>query len=238
MPSKSVSMHEAHLGHAFLWPFKWLAKLIMVVSGLALLVMTLFLMSSSLLWEGQAESFAAYIFRQAIESTYSGADPSLTTAFAQLIVRGLYWLFFEFTMLHQALERFADPTPVNMLDTMWRNAVIVPYQSEIRIAMWAIQVFGVRLAVILSVVPLLGITYAVAFSDGVCERYIRRACAGRESSGLYHRAKYLQLTAGAFCALLYLCAPWVINPIYTLLPFVMFVGLFARLQWKYYKKYL
>ena len=39
MPSKSVSMHEAHLGHAFLWPFKWLAKLIMVVSGLALLVM-------------------------------------------------------------------------------------------------------------------------------------------------------------------------------------------------------
>ena len=41
--------------------------------------------------------------------------------------------------------------------------------------------------------PLLLLLYAVGAADGFTQRAIRRACGGRESASLYHRAKYLQL---------------------------------------------
>jgi Flp pilus assembly protein TadB len=70
------------------------------------------------------------------------------------------------------------------------------------------------------------------------ERYLRRAGAGRESSSLYHRAKYLQLTGGVLIAVIFLCAPWHINLVWLFLPVAVFTCCVTRMQWKYYKKYL
>ncbi|MGB5103857.1 MAG: DUF4400 domain-containing protein [Steroidobacteraceae bacterium] len=57
------------------------------------------------------------------------------------------------------------------------------------------QLLGVRAAILARFAPLLLLLYAVGAADGFTQRAIRRACGGRESASLYHRAKYLQLAA-------------------------------------------
>lgn len=100
------------------------------------------------------------------------------------------------------------------------------------------QIFAVRTALYLASLPLLALLAGVATADGFVARARRKACAGRESASLYHRAKL----AVSFVAILgyVVCvgAPLMVEPSEFLLPIVLLVALAVRLKVAYYKKYL
>lgn len=99
------------------------------------------------------------------------------------------------------------------------------------------QIFAVRTALYLTSLPLFALLVGVALADGFVARARRKACAGRESASLYHRAKL----GVSFVAILgYVAcvgAPSMVEPGRLLLPVVLLVTLAVRLQVAYYKKY-
>lgn len=100
------------------------------------------------------------------------------------------------------------------------------------------QVIAIRSAIVVSFVPWIGLLYLLAFVDGAVERSRRRYGAGRESSTLYHRAKYFQVTFSTAILVAYLWWPGDVNPSLILVPTILACAVMARLQIKYYKKYI
>jgi integrating conjugative element membrane protein (TIGR03747 family) len=100
------------------------------------------------------------------------------------------------------------------------------------------QLLGVRLATLAMMAPLLVLVYLVAAADGLTQRAIRRACGGRESASLYHRAKHLQVMLLVMGGVLVLIQPVSIDPRLVGVPVALLVGILARLQWACYKKHL
>lgn len=95
-----------------------------------------------------------------------------------------------------------------------------------------------RLICLAALLPLLAGAYLLGFIDGLVARAIRIAGAGRESASLYHRDKWLLAVVGAAAPACYLALP-IALPLAQVAPFAgLGVLLLARLQWKYYKKYL
>jgi hypothetical protein len=86
--------------------------------------------------------------------------------------------------------------------------------------------------------PLLMLVYLVAAADGLTQRAIRRACGGRESASIYHRAKHLQVMLLVMGGVLVLIHPVSIDPRLAGVPVALLTGLLARLQWACYKKHL
>ena len=105
-------------------------------------------------------------------------------------------------------------------------------------AMIGTQLLGVRLATLGMMVPLLVLVYLIAAADGLAQRAIRRACGGRESASLYHRAKHLQVMLVVIGGVLVLILPASIDPRLVGVPVAFLVGILARLQWVCYKKHL
>jgi integrating conjugative element membrane protein (TIGR03747 family) len=149
----------------------------------------------------------------------------------------LYEVAFKLTGIHDMGSRFANGAPLSIPDTIARNTYLANYEA-IQVAMTGIQLFGVRLAVLLTSLPLFGLAYVVAMVDGLAQRAIRRASGGHESSSIYHRAQYFQVSLHCMFATLCLLLPLSIDPRWILLPGVTVLAILVHLQWKYYKKHL
>jgi hypothetical protein len=162
-----------------------------------------------------------------------GAGPRVITAPAN----ALYALVFEATGIHGMGARFSEAAAVSIPDTVLRRGYLAS-RDCIEAAMLGTQRVGVRAAILTRFTPLLLLLYGVAVADGFAQRAVRRACGGRESAGLYHRAKFLQvavLALGGASLLLWpgpvrwaLCVP---------LGAILAAGL-CRAQWTYYKKHM
>ncbi|MCE9569950.1 MAG: DUF4400 domain-containing protein [Rhodocyclales bacterium] len=149
----------------------------------------------------------------------------------------MYALVFGVTGIHDMGIRFAQGTALSIPDTIVRNAYLANIEI-IEVAMIGTQLLGVRLATLGMMVPLLVLVYLIAAADGLTQRAIRRACGGRESASLYHRAKHLQVMLLAMGGALVLMLPVSIDPRLVGVPVALLVGLLARLQWACYKKHL
>lgn len=158
-------------------------------------------------------------------------------SFAVTAANFLYEVVFKLTGIHDMGSQFAVGVPVSIPDTIARNTYLANYEA-IQVAMTGIQLFGIRLAVLLASLPLFGVAYAVAMADGLAQRAIRRASGGHESSSIYHRAKYFQISIVSATAALWLVMPFSIDPRWISLPGVIVLVLLVRLQWLYYKKHL
>lgn len=113
------------------------------------------------------------------------------------------------------------------------------YQTEqIMLAITANYIFAARTAIFIAALPLALLIYFVAIADGLPARAIRRDSAGRESSSLYHRGKLSQAFLAATVYVCFLASPQSINPLIVLIPTLLACGALARLQTKFYKKYL
>jgi integrating conjugative element membrane protein (TIGR03747 family) len=110
--------------------------------------------------------------------------------------------------------------------------------EQVMLAMTANYIFAARTAVFIAALPLAILIYFVAIADGLPARAIRRESAGRESSSLYHRGKLSQAFLVATVYVCFLASPRSINPLIVLIPTVLVCGMLARLQAKFYKKYL
>lgn len=239
MSSQSSSMYDTSFWKIALKPFRLLLTLLLVIAGLEILIITSHLTYLKY-WNN---SFDAVMFmRDSVSEAWNATlTNDVTTPTSQLAVwisDFFYWLFFKTTWIHQMMQQFATDAPTNTFDQVLRNHFVYPLRQEINVAMLATQLLGMRLALLLSAIPMFMLAYALGFSDGLVERYIRKASAGRESSSLYHRAKYFQLSGLIFLCFVYIVAPLSVDPRWVLLPSALLLGFMCRLQWKYYKKYL
>jgi integrating conjugative element membrane protein (TIGR03747 family) len=99
-------------------------------------------------------------------------------------------------------------------------------------------IFAVRTAMYVAALPLLLLGSAVGAVDGLVARANRKACAGRESASLYHRAKLGLSFVAIMGYIVCLAVPSLADPVKALVPLTIVMALLLRTQCAYYKKYL
>ena len=167
-----------------------------------------------------------------IECWYSDL-PKLATGIANF----LYALIFRVTGIHEMGTRFAEGAALSIPDTIVRSGYLANFEA-IQVAMLGTQIIGVRLATLVVVVPLIALAYAVAVTDGFVQRAIRRVSGGRESSSIYHRAKYLQMVLVVTSGGIFMLWPSSIDFVAMMSVTLAIAVVLVRAQWSYYKKHL
>lgn len=215
----------------------WMLKWWFILSILALLIDWCFVF---LVW--RPENGAAHLQRMIdAELRYTmgiGGAASNATRFAIETANFLYGLAFEETGIHSMLLRFADPEPLDAVESFLRNVYSDYWWIWIKTAMLGIQLFGIRLSILLQSFPLFVLAGIVAFSDGwFAGRYIRRESGGRESSFMYHRGKHW-VSLSFIGAWIYLLLPVSVDPRAVILTFVATFSIAVWVWANYFKKYL
>ena len=97
---------------------------------------------------------------------------------------------------------------------------------------------GLRAGILVRFLPLFILMYVVGATDGVSQRAIRQAKAGRESASLYHRAKYAQVVVLVTGVVGVLMWPAPVSWEFCWLLVAVVVGVLAAGQWAFYKKHV
>ena len=237
MASRNASFHEGVFAGALLAPLKIGFALILGLVGIVVVTWIVDWTFVFKVWPegvGRLKGILAADLARTLElADWQGGVPSIVTGTANF----LYGLVFGVTGIHDMGLRFAEGAALSIPDTIVRNSYLANIDA-IEVAMIGTQLLGVRLVPLAMMAPLLMLVYLVAAADGLTQRAIRRACGGRESASLYHRAKHLQVMLLVMSGVLVLIQPVSIDPRLVGVPVALFVGILARLQWACYKKHL
>ncbi|HEY5551763.1 MAG TPA: DUF4400 domain-containing protein [Opitutaceae bacterium] len=237
LASRNASFHEGGFAGALLAPLKLIFALTLAFIGFLVVAWIVDWIFVFKVWPDGIErlkSMLATDFARALDlAQWQGGVPSAVTGTANF----LYALVFRITGIHDMGMRFAEGAALSIPDTIVRNTYMANREA-IEVAMIGTQLLGVRLATLAFTAPLLALVYVVAATDGLTQRAIRRACGGRESASLYHRAKHSQVVLVAMVGAMSLIQPVSIDPRLIWVPCAVLVGILARLQWAYYKKHL
>jgi len=128
---------------------------------------------------------------QDLELTRSLRPEAPLTGLAVACARGVYGFFFQLIPIERWMTNAsllpANPDiPTYGGDIVARNHLVYHLQGELYLAIVRAQLFGVRLAILIGAAPLFLLVWSLGMVDGLTQRTIRRACAGRESSSMYH----------------------------------------------------
>ncbi len=237
MASRNASFHEGVFAGALLAPLKIGFLLILGMVGVVVAAWIVDWAFVFKVWpEGVGRLkgiLAADLARGVGLAERQGGLPNAVAGTANF----LYGLVFGVTGIHDMGLRLAQGTALSIPDTIVRNTYLANREA-IEVAMIGTQLLGIRLATLAMMAPLLVLLYLVAAVDGLTQRAIRRACGGRESASLYHRAKHLQVMLLAMGGVLTLMLPVSIDPRWIWVPGALLVGLLGRIQWACYKKHL
>lgn len=237
MASRNASFHEGVLTGVLFGPLKFAFALALAFVMILVLAWTLDWVFVFKVWPEGIERLrsilAADLAHGIAFATWQGGVPGAITGTANF----LYGAVFRATGIHDMGLRFAEGAALSIPDTIMRNSYISNHDA-IEIAMIGTQLLGVRLATLALMLPLLGLIYVVAAIDGLAQRAIRRASGGRESASLYHRAKYMQVAVAVMGVVVVLVWPAPLDWLLIGMPLATTIGLFARMQWMYYKKHL
>ena len=237
MASRNASFQEGVFAGALLAPLKMLFVLLLGLVGVLVVAWIVDWIFVFKVWPegvGRLKGILAADLARGIElAEWQGVMPKVVTGAANF----LYGLVFGVTGIHDMGLRFAQGAALSIPDTIVRNSYLANREA-IEVAMIGTQLLGVRLATLGMMAPIIVLIYLVAAGDGLTQRAIRRACGGRESASLYHRAKHLQVMLLAMGGVLTLILPVSIDPRWIWMPGTLLVGLLARLQWACYKKHL
>jgi hypothetical protein len=237
MASRNAAFHDGVVASALLAPLKFVFALSLAFVGILLAAWIVDWIFVFKVWPDGVErlrSIAAADLAHGIElAAWQGGAPGAVTGTANF----LYGLVFRVTGIHDMGIRFAEGAALAIPDTIVRNFYIANREA-IEVAMIGTQLLGVRLATVALIVPLLSLVYIIGATDGLTQRAIRRACGGRESASLYHRAKHLQVALTVVALLIGLLWAAPVDVRWVGLPLPAIVGILARLQWAYYKKHL
>ena len=237
MASRNASFQEGVFAGALLAPLKLGFALLLGLVGIVVLAWIIDWTLVFKVWPdgvGRLKGVLAADLARGIElAEWQGGMPKAVAGTANFV----YGLVFGATGIHDMGLRFAQGAALSIPDTIVRNSYLANREA-IEVAMIGTQLLGVRLVTLAMMVPLLVLVYLVAAADGLTQRAIRRACGGRESASLYHRAKHLQVMLLVMSGVLVLIQPVSIDPRLVGVPVALFVGILARLQWACYKKHL
>lgn len=237
MASRNASFHEGVLAGVLFGPLKVAFALALGFVLILLLAWTIDWVCVFKVWPEGVDRLKSIL---ATELAH-GVDLAARQGGAAGIVPGtanfLYGLVFRATGIHNMGLRFAEGAALSIPDTIVRNTYIANREA-IEVAMIGTQLFGVRLATLALMLPLLALMYAVATADGLIQRAIRRASGGRESASLYHRAKHLQVAVLGVGIMGLLLSPVPVDWLLVGMALAVVAAFLARLQWAYYKKHL
>ena len=226
-----------------LWPFKTGGYLLLYLVALGLLAIGFQVLMAKLTW-GVAETTQKVYTRLEKDmamTSYQGRATPLTNM-ATNGANAAYWMFFEITQIDRLVRNAASLGTTSIVDKggdiVVRNHLVYRIQDELQLAMYTAQDYGVRLAFLVVAWPIILLAYTLGLVDGLVQRSIRRACAGRESSSRYHLSKHLQFASIAFASAIYVLQPYAIRPQWFVVPLALLLAALARLQWMYLKKYL
>ena len=230
--------------NVFLWPLKLVFYTWLTLALMALAAMGMEVVLAKQVW-GEVEGLAQaqQTLSRDLALTHDLRPDAPLMGLAQTCAKGVYGFFFQLIPIERWMTNAALlPAQPDVTyyggDIITRNDFVYPLQDEIRLAMLRAQIFGVRLAILMGAAPLFLLIWALGLVDGLTQRHIRRACAGRESSSMYHRAKFFQFAGLAMGVMVYLMWPVSIRPEWIVIPLALLTGLLSRVQWTYLKKYL
>ena len=237
MASRNATFYDSGVAGAMLAPLKWVLYVSLLLLALIIAAWIVDWIFVFRVWPEGLVRLKGVLEADLAWTASLGGWHNQLPSFAVTAANFLYEVVFKLTGIHDMGSRFAVGVPLSIPDTIARNTYLANYEA-IQVAMTGIQLFGVRFAVLLASLPLFGLVYVVAMADGLAQRAIRRARGGHESSTIYHRAKYFQVSLIATIAALCLLLPVSIDPRWILLPGIAVLALLAGLQWVYYKKHL
>ena len=237
MASRNAQFRERGIGAALVAPLVRLAWAAAVLVGLLVAAWCVDGVFVFHVWPEGVEHLRAILAEDLARVAKLGGDNPLLSEVAIGTANALYTVLFEVTGIHEMGMRFAEGEALSIPDTITRSAYLA-HREGIEVAMVGTQLFGVRIALLGSSVPLLALVYLAALVDGLVQRVIRRSSGGRESSSLYHRAKYLQILMVAGALALVLLLPISVDPRWAGLPATVLIALAARVQGNFYKKHL
>ncbi len=157
-------------------------------------------------------------------------------AIIRFLTDRLYQVSFVWTGLDAFMGRATDPTPLSPLNETMRSFVLGNWVF-LETAATGLQLFALRLGVLVLAAPLFLITGIAATADGLITWYLRRTGAGRESGFVYHRAKRGFAISMLALWLMYLVPPVPIDPRWIVPPFLLIFGVAIRVTVAYFKKY-
>ena len=161
-------------------------------------------------------------------------------SFSQQFANQFYIYTFEKTGVKSVVLWLA--TPPNLIEASgFRKKLHGFYLSMaeyIQALATVIQIFAVRLAVLILALPAFILLSITGLIDGLVQRDIRRWSAGRESSFKYHWAKIFLYPSLILPWILYLAMPTSIHPNYIVLPFAFLFAVSVTVMASTFKKYL
>ncbi|EHO4299803.1 DUF4400 domain-containing protein, partial [Salmonella enterica] len=103
----------------------------------------------------------------------------------------------------------------------WTEAVTTVIRCALLSAGNITLTFLLRLAILLQALPLFALTIIIGLIDGLVRRDLRRFGAGHESGFVYHYGRGMIFSCLLVTFLVWLTAPIILKPIYTLIPGVI-----------------
>lgn len=197
------------------------------IAALCALVLVIDLLFVVFIWEDGAHHLAELI---ATERHLLGLDShSSAGRFVDATVIVAYdWVFLK-TGLGEWLATQRSGLLAALIDGLW---VLV------ETAVLGLQLFSLRVAVLVLSMPLFVVVGATAVVDGLYSWLMRRTQGARESGFIYHRAKR---AVPAFLVLVwavYLIPPIPMDPRWIMPPFIMAFAIALRLRVTFFKKHL
>lgn len=235
--SRNASFHDGVLARALLAPLKLTFSLLLGGAGLLLAAWIVDWIVVLQVWpDGIARLRGILLADLAAGNeilSMRGWPPGFASGTANLF----YELVFGTSGIHDMGVRFAEGAALSIPDTIVRSTYIAR-RDAIEVAMIGTQILGVRLATVVGFVPLLVLLLALGAADGWTQRAIRRASGGRESSNVYHRAKYWQLAGAGLGIVSMLLWPTAVDWWIGIAPLGIGLCILSRVQWTFYKKHL
>ena len=160
----------------------------------------------------------------------------------------------DIAFLAEVIQSFYDTAFVSTgIDGLMRHSVSLPPTNKsqqtaleftetlrptIEAAMVGLQLFALRIGVLILTLPFLVLVFIVAMADGYMGWYLRRTGGERESGFIYHRAKRGLAWSFLLLWLIYLVPPIPLDPKYLIPPFLLAAGITTRLHMAFFKKFL
>lgn len=180
-----------------------------------------------LIWEDGVRTLERIVM---VEKAALGLDSSTAAGrFVDATMASAHEAVFAMTGLGDWLSMQRSGLLSGIVNSLW---VVV------ETAVLGLQLFALRIAVLILSLPLFIAAAAAAVADGVYAWLIRRTGGARESGFIYHRAKRALPAILVVVWAVYLLPPVPMDPRWVLPPFIGLFAITLRLRVAYFKKHI
>jgi integrating conjugative element membrane protein (TIGR03747 family) len=231
--SSAIPFYEGGYRQAVFGPFRFLSSV-----GLFVLVtfLTAWLVQTAVVflwWGGDVGRLEQHFHVEA--AALNAAMLNFPILNASAFSDWVYDWAFHKTQIHYVMT--TDPGMLTPVDQGIQR-FFFSVEPAISTLMLTTKLYSLRLVAMFGAVPVIALGYVIGFTDGLVERALRRYNGGLESSSLYHRAKYMVAGLCGVSAVAFLALPFPIPMMLVYTGIAIATACLARVQWKYYKKYL